>query len=244
MASAPSRRVPDTGPPRPGNAGPAAAAPIRDAASVIVLRGPASAPMVLMGQRGSGAVFMPDKFVFPGGALDPADRSVAARAPLSPLCAERLSRDAPQGIGPALAACAIRELWEETGLVLGRPGRWDDPPPGWEGFAASGHLPDAAALRFVFRAITPAGRPRRFDARFFLARAEAIAGDPDDFSRASDELSHLHWVALSEARRLNLPFITEVVLAEVADRLAGRRADAGVPFFDNAGPEATFRRLD
>jgi 8-oxo-dGTP pyrophosphatase MutT (NUDIX family) len=144
-----------------------------------------------------------------------------------------------------LAAAAIRELWEETGLRLGRPGQWPVAPPAdWAGFAETGLVPDPSALRFVFRAITPPGRPRRFDARFFLADAAHIAGDPDDFSRACDELSHLHWVALSEARALNLPFITEVVLGEVAAHLRDDRLDRdGVAFFDNSGDLPAFRRL-
>jgi 8-oxo-dGTP pyrophosphatase MutT (NUDIX family) len=95
----------------------------------------------------------------------------------------------------------------------------------------------------VFRAITPPGRPRRFDARFFLVSADHIAGDPDDFSAASDELSHLHWIALSEARGLDLPFITEVVLAEVGAHLRDADKDNGVPFFDNSGPNPVFRRI-
>src|SRR5690606_12979009 len=108
-------------------------------------------------------------------------------------------------------------LWEETGLALGAPGDWPAEVPGdWGSFAAMGLRPAARPLTFVFRAITPPGPPRRFDARFFLADAAHVAGDPDDFSRAADELSHLHWVPLAEARQLNLPFITEVVLGEVA----------------------------
>lgn len=234
MASAQNPQVPD----------PAQSVPVRDAASVLVIRGPAEAPRLLMGQRGTEAAFMPSKYVFPGGALDASDRAVAPLTPLATVCAARLAQQAAPDIAGALAACAIRELWEETGLVLGRPGTWTDAPEGWEGFARSGHLPDATGLHFLFRAITPAGRPRRFDARFFVARAEAISGDPDDFSQASDELSHLHWVPLDEARRLDLPFITEVVLAEVRQWLQGEAGgSAGVPFFDNSGPEAVFRRL-
>ncbi|MCW3781805.1 NUDIX hydrolase [Defluviimonas salinarum] len=222
----------------------AASPPIRDAATVLLVRRDGNEPAVLMGQRGAGAAFMPSKYVFPGGAVDAADASVPFASELAPGCLARIADFAAPGLGPALAAGAIRELWEETGLILGAPGAWPGPvPEGWRDFAATGHLPAAAALSFVFRAITPPGRPRRFDARFFLADAAAIAGDPDDFARASDELSHLHWVPLGAARRLNLPFITEVVLGEVAAHLKGAPVEDGVPFFDNSGSVPAFRRL-
>lgn len=219
--------------------------PVRDAATVILVRKDGPAPAVLMGQRGEGAAFMPSKYVFPGGALDAGDGAVPLAGGLRAKCQARL--DLPPGgpgRGAALAAAAIRELWEETGLRLGTPGSWPTPPDDWAGFAATGLVPDASALRFFFRAITPPGRPRRFDARFFLADAAHIIGDPDDFSAASDELSHLHWVPLGEARNLNLPFITEVVLGEAAAYLAEDRLDRdGVAFFDNSTDRPAFRRL-
>ncbi len=213
---------------------------IRPAATVILLRQRAAGPEVLMGMRGAGAAFMPSKFVFPGGAVDPGDAAVPlARLP-EPACQKRLDQAEPGA--RALAAAAIRELWEETGLPLGLPGAWQAPAD-WQGFADRGLQPDASGLRFVFRAITPPGRPRRFDARFFLADAERVTGDIEDFSGACDELSHLHWLPLSEARRLDLPFITEVVLAEVSALLRGDSDGTGVPFFDNSGTVPTFRRL-
>lgn len=223
-----------------------AAPPIRDAATVLLIRRDQTGggPSILMGQRGAGAIFMPNKFVFPGGALDAADASVGLASPLGTTCAMRLALDAPTGLAAPLAVAAIRELWEETGLVLGTPGPWSGTvPEDWQGFAATGHLPAAAPLSFVFRAITPPGRPRRFDARFFLADAAHVMGDPDDFSRASDELSHLHWVPLAEARKLNLPFITEVVLGEVAALAENGGPPDSVPFFDNSGDTPRFRRL-
>ena len=116
--------------------------------------------------------------------------------------------------------------------MLGQPADWPKAPAYWIGFASTGHRPDARALEFIFRAVTPKGRPRRFDARFFLADAAALASDPDDFAGAEDELSHLHWVPLDEARALDLPFITEVVLAEVTARINGRSTQT-VPFFRN-----------
>ena len=194
---------------------------VRPAATLILWRAiPATTnPQVLMGQRGASAAFMPSKYVFPGGAVDAGD---AGSATLAAECRSRLSQvcppDAPSP--EALAACARRELAEETGLILGAN----------------------APLSFIFRAITPAGSPRRFDARFFLATASDILGDPDDFTQAEDELSHLHWIGLDAARHLDLPFITEIVLAEVAAILNGQ-PQPGVPFFDNSGPVPQFRRL-
>lgn len=204
---------------------------LRDAATIIVLRDANARPSVLMGQRGAGAAFMPGKFVFPGGAVDANDATVPA-TPLSPQDEARLASEST--LAPtALAAAAIRELWEETGQVLGHPGHWSDPPQGWRGFAATGHVPHAAALQFFFRAVTPVGRPRRFDARFFLADVDHLKTDPDDFSNAEEELAHLQWVPLADARKFNLPFITQVVLAELASHIARGEAPASVPFFRN-----------
>ncbi|MDZ7573691.1 MAG: NUDIX hydrolase [Pseudotabrizicola sp.] len=196
--------------------------PIRAAATVILWRETSLGAQVLMGMRGAAAAFMPSKYVFPGGAVDPGDG--ANPLPMNALCVRRLgilANDAAPSPG-ALAGAALRELHEETGLVL--------------------PATDAPALRFVFRAITPPGRTRRFDARFFLADSGYLAGSPDDFSAAGDELSHLHWIGLAEARALDLPFITEVVLAEVTASLRGA-PDQGVPFFDNSGTTPTFRRI-
>ena len=123
---------------------------IRNAATVIVLRDRYESPRILMGQRGAKAAFMPNKFVFPGGAVDIGDADVPLAAPLSDTCSGRLAEDASPDLAHALAVAAIRELWEETGMVLGRPGTWDgDVPPDWTGFAATGHLPYAAPLQFV-----------------------------------------------------------------------------------------------
>jgi 8-oxo-dGTP pyrophosphatase MutT (NUDIX family) len=221
---------------------------LRDAATVLLVRRRATGPEVLMGMRGAEAAFMPSKYVFPGGAVDAADTLVPFATPLRAPCAARLETLAPAGAAGALAAAAVRELWEETGLIMGAAGRWPGTPPAdWAGFAATGNLPAAAGLTFVFRAITPPGRARRFDARFFIADAAQVLGDCDDFSRACDELSHLHWVPMAKARGLDLPFITEIVLAETMALLAEDRhgipTPRSVPFFDNSGPESMFRRI-
>ncbi|MGB0800029.1 MAG: NUDIX hydrolase [Planktomarina sp.] len=216
--------------------------PIRPAATVIIVRDLAHDPKVLMGQRGAKAAFMPNKFVFPGGAVDHDDHTIPLARPLSDICDTRLCLNGGDIPSKALAVAAIREVWEETGLIFGTRAIWNDPPGDWRPFANAGFRPTADALHFFFRAITPPGRSRRFDARFFLADAMALANDPDDFSAASDELSHLQWVRISDVRTLNLPFITSVVMGEVA-ALTKIGPPPTVPFFDNTDEESLFRRL-
>lgn len=214
---------------------------LRDAATLIVLRDPDTAPSVLMGQRGASAAFMPGKFVFPGGAVDHNDATVPM-TPLDPLDAARLEDESDRP-ATAIAAAAIRELWEETGQVLGAPAPWPDPPQGWRGFAATGHQPNGTALQFFFRAVTPMGRPRRFDARFLLANAQDLTTDPDDFSNAEDELAYLQWVPLADARMFDLPFITQVVLAELITHIKRGGPPASVPFFRNDDETHLISRL-
>nr|WP_155094931.1 NUDIX domain-containing protein [Paracoccus aestuariivivens] len=200
-------------------------------------------PAVLMGQRGASAAFMPSKYVFPGGAVDPADTSAKMAGPLDPVTRRLLasvSSDSPTSSPEALAAAALRELAEETGLMTGPTGA---APQDWQHYRDAGLSPDPSALIYVFRAITPPGGTRRFDARFLLLDAEKLHGDRHDFSAACDELSHLHWVPLTEARALNLPFITEVVLAEIASiakRPGPLSGPANVPFFDNRTRDPRF----
>lgn len=221
---------------------------IRDAASLILLRRTPRGAAVLMGMRGQSAAFMPSKYVFPGGAVDPGDGRTPLARPLAEPHRRRLLVEPSGAAAPdAIAAAGLRELAEETGLLIGRPADGTDAPAA---FAEAGLWPDAGALTYFFRAITPPGRPRRFDAHFFVADAASLVGDPDDFGRACDELSHLHWVALDEARRLDLPFITEVVLAELSALAAAAAPDeplpvpASVPFFDNRGPSPRFVQID
>jgi 8-oxo-dGTP pyrophosphatase MutT (NUDIX family) len=219
--------------------------PIRDAATVIVVRDAASAPKVLMGQRGAQAAFMPGKFVFPGGAVDAEDARVPLAEAGAEPCLTRLQDGATPGAAHALLAAAVRELWEETGQILGVPGTWPGQVPAdWRGFADAGYLPSADGMAFVFRAVTPPGRPRRFDARFFAVDAGKLATDPDDFSGACEELAHLQWIPFDEVRRFDLPFITQVVLAEIAVKLPDLSAPSSVPFFDNKKEETLFRRLN
>jgi len=199
-----------------------------------------------MGRRGGGARFMPSKIVFPGGAVDPDDKIFAPARALSPDCARRLSEESaasPQ----ALALAALRETFEETGLLIGAPdpaaaARAADAPPGWRDFLSRGLEPRLDALSFFFRAVTPPQLKLRFDARFFLADVSNVHGDPDDFSGGSGELIDLAWLPVAEAQAMEPPFITGVVLAELAARASGRKAP-GAPFFRHEGGRSRFEIL-
>ncbi len=211
---------------------------IRNAATVIVVRNKYENPSVLMGQRGVNAAFMPSKFVFPGGAVDDQDLSIDIKKSINEVCKNRLLKENENGSWSGLVAAAIRELFEETGQIIGVEQEWSEVPNSWEEFAKTGYVPDASQMSFVFRAITPPGRPRRFDARFFLIQAEELQTNLDDFSMASDELSHLQWIPLKDTKNFDLPFITQVVLAEITGNLKKSGPPERVPFFQNTTEES------
>ena len=217
---------------------------IKNAATVILLRGSQKNPEVLMGQRGKNASFMPNKFVFPGGALDPGDSEIDFNGDIPTKCIEKLRLKADPSLAKPLIAAGIRELWEETGLILGSKSKtkMDSIPKNWKDFFALGYQPSADNIEFVFRAITPPGRTRRFDARFFLLSSDNIKGDLDDFSKASGELNHLQWIELNSTQNLDLPFITEIVLSEVLSKLKGN-CNNGIPFYYHDSGTSHFLRL-
>jgi len=204
----------------------------RDAATLVLVRTDRGAPRVLMGQRHAGHDFMPEKYVFPGGRLDPADHRIRPVRDLRPRVAERAARGGSRARARALALAAIRETFEEAGLVVGRP--VERPPrsrsPRWRAYLERGVAPSLEGLDFVARAITPPGNPRRYDARFFMADARAIVGGPDAALGGDGELHHLHWVRVEEAQQLDLPEVTHLVIDEIARRLATPEPErAGIP---------------
>ena len=194
----------------------------RDAATLILTRG-GRRPEVLMGRRAPGHVFMAERWVFPGGRIERGDFTAAAANDLDEDTAQALGREVERRRARALALAAIRETWEETGLMLANPAPPASVAGPWRGFRAAGALPTLAPLDYIARAITPPGRTRRFDARFFMAPVEALL-HPDP-TAGSGELDEIAWLPLDQARALDLPAITRFVLGEVAERLSGTSPD-------------------
>ena len=189
----------------------------KDAATLIVTRTAGGHTEVLMGRRAAGHVFMASKWVFPGGRIDPSDFRIEAAGDLPKPSQALLTREMPARRARALALTAIRETFEETGLRLARPAPPASIAGPWRGFRAVGALPDLSALTYIARAITPPGRTRRFDARFFMADASALL-HPEP-TAGSGELDEIAWIPLADAGALDLPAITRFVIEEARARL-------------------------
>jgi 8-oxo-dGTP pyrophosphatase MutT (NUDIX family) len=209
-----------------------------DAATLILMDSSGAAPRILMGKRNPNMKFMPGKYVFPGGRVDPADRAMLAMGAFSARTEARLMARATRMTAQrcrALAMAAIRETFEETGMMIGTAeyGPPERAPDGtWREFADQGVHPTPDALIFVARAITPPKRPRRFDTRFFVADMAAVGGKVDRAFGPDAELTELAWVTLDDAVRLDLPVITQVIIEELRQRLArGLAAEQPVPFY-------------
>jgi 8-oxo-dGTP pyrophosphatase MutT (NUDIX family) len=209
-----------------------------DAATLIIIDRKSRNPKILMGKRHAGHKFMPGKFVFPGGRIEAGDRSMAVAGALHPRAEQalmaRVTRPSAQR-SRALALAAIRETFEETGLLLGTKdyGSPEKTPTGtWAAFGERGVFPDLEVLHFIGRAITPPKRVKRFDTRFFAVDRTAIAEEVEGIVGPDSELVELAWVTLTQARALDLPPITETLLTELEARIqAGFAQELPVPFF-------------
>lgn len=189
----------------------------RHAASLVVLRLENGEPSVLMGMRGAKHRFMPNRLVYPGGAVDRADLDAPCAAPLSPHTERMLRKSANARLAHGLGMAAARELDEETGLSLGSPPRLD-------------------ALEYLCRAITPAASPIRFSARFLLVPESSVSG----VLGGDGELENLRFYGLQEALALDLAMPTRLVLKRVGVWLgmteAERRAVTHAPVLRDRAP--------
>ncbi len=177
----------------------------RDAATLILVRRDGPVPRILMGQRHEGHAFMPNKYVFPGGRLDAGDgRIKPARdlhAGVLAKLMQRMRSRPSETRARGLAVAALRETFEEAGLLLGRK--------------TEGDAPDLSGLIFFARAITPPGRTRRFNSRFFVADAAQVGNLDNPHHDGSGELLTLSWLTLEETLALELPTITKDILARL-----------------------------
>jgi len=244
----------------------------RPAATILLLRDAAQGPEVFMLQRTKGAAFLPGAYVFPGGAIDAADGDEkAARRVRGMSDAQASAKLGLASGGLAYWVAAARECFEEAGILLAvdaggapvssaraeklAPLRREPFLPLLE--AEDLYIP-ADGFAYFSHWITAAGRPRRFNTRFFVARA------PQDQAGAHDESETVHsfWVRPSEALarhekgEIEVIFPTRVSLGDLARftsadaALAHARSlgdievDAAVWALDHEGSARLFRRAD
>ena len=198
----------------------------RHAASLVLVRRRAGVTQILMGRRSAKAVF-PEAYVFPGGRLDKSDSTVAPSAHLSAQVLNELCErgGCTPGLARGLATAAIRETFEETGLLIASNGNTGLSEGTWAEFASRGIAPAHDRLRFLGRAITPASAPVRFHARFFLADGDEVEGE----IKSNGELTALDWYPLADAQTLPVIDVTKFILSELAAAETGVVRDT--PFF-------------
>jgi 8-oxo-dGTP pyrophosphatase MutT (NUDIX family) len=200
-------------------------APAHPSATIVLMRAGRAALEVLLLRRVRTAGFVPGAFVFPGGRVDADDALPALIDRLDGLSAERAGARlglSPDADPPAIAyyVAALREAFEETGLLVGRdhsgaPSGCAAADPGMRALLAElrededrfpsvldrvGCRMDGGALEYIGHWITPVIEPRRYDTRFFAAAVPA--GQEALIHEA--ELSEAVWLTPAEALELNV----------------------------------------
>ncbi len=198
------------------------------AASLVLIRRDRREPEFLLGRRPATMAFMPNAYVFPGGQLEPEDRRIQPASPLDAAIVPHLAVGKDSRLAQALAAAAVRETFEETGLLLGQPGDVAAvvASSSWLAFKKAGLAPDLGCLRYIARAITPTSSPLRFHARFFLADITGMMFMPQE----STELHDLRWITLAQAGTLALAEVTHSVLLEAARLLQDATSEVRAVF--------------
>jgi 8-oxo-dGTP pyrophosphatase MutT (NUDIX family) len=217
-------------------------------ASLLIVDPSGTEPRFLFGRRHERHVFMPNRYVFPGGKVDSDDARVEAKIEMN--ANDRAVIEASLNVrhrakgADAIALCAIREAWEEAGHLFGKPDAFSVKQPQWQAFVQSKMAPNLSSLRLLARAITPAPYPRRYDAWFFMAFRHSISLSVDVCGPDS-ELDHQIWASEAESQAFDLPSITRMVLREAVQRLEADPdlcRDLPVPMFATRG-EKTSRRV-
>ncbi len=154
---------------------------------------------------------MPDVYVFPGGALERGDHAVASSLEFEPDFIDRVARHRGMRRVRALASTAIRETWEETGILVGKEGSFEPrhSNPATAAFQEAGLVPTPGHLDYIVRAVTPTHYPIRFDTRFFLGDGEKTGGQLLE----TTELEEIGWHSLDHTlKHLKIMGVTKFVL--------------------------------
>jgi 8-oxo-dGTP pyrophosphatase MutT (NUDIX family) len=213
----------------------------RLSASLLIVDRSRPEPHFLFGRRHNRHVFMPNRYVFPGGKVDGCDSRI--KPPIAMNAADHAIIEAHlsgrhHAVGAhAVGICAIREAWEESGNLIGKPAVFETKYIQWQAFVENDMAPDLSALRLLARAITPASMPYRYDTWFFLMFRDSIALSVDVCGPES-ELDHQIWASEAQIQTFDLPSITRMILREAVLRLKTDPElvrDQQIPMFASRG---------
>lgn len=177
---------------------------------------------MLAGRRPLDVKFMPGVYVFPGGAIDPPDRIAWSVEAGTEVLGSKLARS---------ARAALRETWEEAGVLIGRPG--DRPSasaaraPIERAYHQRGLVAAMDLLTYVGRAITPSHSFRRFNTRFFLGDGRNVFGEP----AASEELEDVGWHPVGHEALASFRDVTRFMLARAMALRSGTASGAAPLFY-------------
>ena len=190
----------------------------RDAGSLILYRKKNEEIFILMGRRPPSQKFMPDIFVFPGGAVERDDGYMEYTEDLNNQTKKRLTKYCSIHRARAIALAAVRETFEETGIMLGdkKQNFIKHHHNTWKFFEEKKIKPRLDFLKFIARAITPKQQSKRFDARFFLSDSKLSNGSISK----NNELLDIDWYPLDLIiTTLPLAQVTKLVLRETIEIL-------------------------
>ncbi len=183
----------------------------RDAASLILFKEIDNKIHFLMGRRPAKQKFMPNIFVFPGGAVEVEDSTVEYSKDFTKLNLLAVSHNCSVKKARSLGLAAIRETYEETGLLVGQPNSSfiNSQPIGWNMFVKKKIKPRLDILNYFARAVTPKEQTKRFNARFFLCDAQFCHGTIEK----NDELLNIDWYPIEKIiKKLKLAQVTQLVV--------------------------------
>ncbi len=219
-------------------------------ASLLIVDRSDNEPRFLFGRRHANHVFMPNRYVFPGGRVDRSDANGQLPGAVhggDRAIIEKHLNAINRRFGPgALALCAVREAWEETGNMIGEPIYDASVATHLPAFAEAGFSPKLSSLRLLARAITPTTLARRYDAWFFIVSRDQISRSVN-VSGPDSELDHQLWASEAQTRTFDLPGITRVILREAVERLRvdpDLTRDFSVPKFVTRGQKLIRKEMN
>jgi recombination protein RecT len=198
------------------------AAEPKPAATAVLVRDGNDGPEILLLKRHRSSGFVPGAYVFPGGRVDPGDDDPALLELLGPV---------PRGAEAKYWLAVVREVFEETGVLLARSGdgavcrdatadarlaEWrsallDDGAVLLDLLRDIGAAPDISRMVYCSHWITPVAEPKRYDTRFFLAELPAGCNESIDAREMSDAVWFTATEALKRFQTGELPMVFPTV---------------------------------